>query len=259
MQIKSIVLGLDHPIGPWKNPSDIEVVWLYNNDCSRKTISSIDTTDQTVTLGPPLLQLPPSLPQSYLIGRPAKGQTCFLENAFEFLDSPGEWYLDRTSGTLYYYPLPGETMATSNFVAAVVQNCLLDIEGTPAKPVRNLHFQGISVEHVDYPLPDDGYVGLFGCIQPAVQQLPIPALTFSWIPAAVTFRFATDCSFSDGSVAHCGGIGVGMLSGCSRITVKGNRIYDLGGGGVVAGAIRNRDFLQAQPSRLQSRIRQAIR
>ena len=31
----------------------------------------------------------------------------FVENAFEALDSPNEWYYDKNNKTLYYYPSPG--------------------------------------------------------------------------------------------------------------------------------------------------------
>jgi len=29
----------------------------------------------------------------------------YVENVFEDLDAPGEWYLDRREGKLYYMPL----------------------------------------------------------------------------------------------------------------------------------------------------------
>ena len=31
----------------------------------------------------------------------------FIENVFEELDSPGEWFLDHRANILYYYPAPG--------------------------------------------------------------------------------------------------------------------------------------------------------
>ena len=254
----SITVSLDHPIKAWTNPSDIEMVWLYNNDCSRKNLTSIDSDKQTITLGPPVLQIPPSLPGFYLIGRPEAGQTCYLENAFEFLDSPGEWYLDRASGVLYYSPLPGQTMSNTLVVAPHLHNTLIDVEGTTGRPVRNLHFRGIDVEHVDLPPAKSGYVGLFGCLQPEIDFTPAPSIKFYWIPAAVSFTHATDCSFTDGSIAHCGGIGIAALSGCARITVDGNRIYDLGGGGIVAGALRNRDFLAQAETHPRRSTRQVI-
>ncbi len=54
-----------------------------------------------------------------------------------------------------------------------------------------------------------------------------------------------------------------LRQGCSTITIAGNRIFDLGGGGIVAGLIRNRDTLPfAEPVALSDqsgyRIRQQL-
>jgi hypothetical protein len=106
----------------------------------------------------------------------------------------------------------------------------------------------LQVEHVDWPLPPEGYVGMFGCLQLTVQDEPAPSVRWWWIDAAVTFRHAHTCSFTQGAIAHAGGIGLALRAGCAAITIAGNRIFDLGGGGIVAGLIRNRDTLQyAEP------------
>ena len=33
---------------------------------------------------------------------PVKWKECYLYNAYEFLDQPGEWYLDTTKKLLFY-------------------------------------------------------------------------------------------------------------------------------------------------------------
>jgi len=48
----------------------------------------------------------------------------YVENVLDALDSPGEWFLDKTNGNLYYYPLPGENIQTSEFVAPVLKQLL---------------------------------------------------------------------------------------------------------------------------------------
>ena len=39
--------------------------------------------------------------------KPMHAQYRFVENVFEELDSPGEWYLDLAKSTLYFYPPAG--------------------------------------------------------------------------------------------------------------------------------------------------------
>jgi len=52
-------------------------------------------------------------------------QRYHLENLREALDSPGEWYLDRAAGKLYYWPREGEDLARDEVVAPVAQQLLV--------------------------------------------------------------------------------------------------------------------------------------
>ena len=38
------------------------------------------------------------------------GLPAYIENAFELLDQPGEWYLDPRARMVFYIPRPGEDM-----------------------------------------------------------------------------------------------------------------------------------------------------
>src|SRR5208282_2218572 len=55
------------------------------------------------------------------------------------------------------------------------------------------------------------------------------------------------CSFVNGGIAHVGGMGLCLLKGTSRVLIEGNDISDLGGGGIAAGALRNRSMLKWSP------------
>ena len=206
------MVGVDHPIQAWKNIADVELVYLNNNDGSRKRVGAVDATAQTCILPPPHQWPPKVLPGEYQIGHPVPGYACYFENALEMLDEPGEWYLDRQTGVLSYWPRSGEDLTKAEVIAPVVQNTLLSVAGTAQRPVRNLHFKGIHVEHVDWPLPSAGFIAMFGCLQITSDGGKRP-IRFTWIEAAVSFRHARTCNFTDGGVAHAGGIGVSLLSG----------------------------------------------
>ena len=105
----TITLGVDHRIPALRNVRDVEVVWLNNNDGSRKRLGRVNTADNTFTLLPPHMW-PHGLPHEYNIGFPAGAFACYFENALELLDEPGEWYLDRQTGTLSYWPREGEDL-----------------------------------------------------------------------------------------------------------------------------------------------------
>ena len=134
-------------------------------------------------------------------------------------------------------------MTRAEAVAPVVQKTLLAVAGTPAQPVRNLHFKGIRVEHVDWPLPPAGYYGVFGCLIITEGDKPV----HRWMDAAVSFEHARSCSFTGGGIAHAGGMGLCLLKGTAYDVIEGNEICDLGGGGIGAGGLRNRSTLKWNP------------
>lgn len=73
----------------------------------------------------------------------------FLEDQRAFLDAPGEWYLDREEGTLYYFPIDG-TDPNRNRIVRPALHSLIRLEGAaPDQPVRNVVFDGLLLEETD--------------------------------------------------------------------------------------------------------------
>jgi hypothetical protein len=162
---------------------------------------------------------------------PFAGKPCYLENALEMLDQPGEWYLERQTGILHYWPRPGEDLTKADVIAPVLQNTMLAVAGSAARPVVNLHFSGLRVRYIDWTLPPWGYMALFCCN--VSTDGPKPG--HRPIEAAVEFQHAQKCSFSDGAITDAGGMGLCLRDGTSEIAIEGNEIGDLGGGGIALG------------------------
>ncbi len=76
----------------------------------------------------------------------------FLANAIEFLDEPGEWFEDVSAGKIYYWPRAGEDMTTANVFAPAIET-LVQIEGSPEKPVSGLQFKGITFAYTTWLRP----------------------------------------------------------------------------------------------------------
>ncbi len=103
--------------------------WFYDWADSHQKISSIDTVKkEIVTIG--------QEPYGY-----KAGQWYYYQNILEELDQPNEWYLDRTSGILYFWP-PSPVNAGKTTVS-VLPNYLFD-----GKQVSNIKLQGLSFEGV---------------------------------------------------------------------------------------------------------------
>ncbi|MGA2258386.1 MAG: right-handed parallel beta-helix repeat-containing protein [Thermoguttaceae bacterium] len=203
-------------LGDWRNTADIEVMVAGNWEINRKQVESLDVPANRIVLAPPHQSGP-----DYIF--PAAGRWYHLENAREFLDQPGEWYLDRKTGTLSYWLRPGEDMARVEVVAPVLQQ-LLAVKGTPQKPVRNLHFKGLRFEHTDWQLPKEGYMGVQACHYGNAEY---------HVPAAACFTWAEHCSVEDGVLAHLGGCGVEIAMGCRENLIQGNGVFDVSANGIL--------------------------
>ena len=144
----------------------------------------------------------------------------YIDNFRSALDSPGEWYLER-SGYLYYIPMKGETIETTSFFAPVLKEFIV-IRGDSAtgKRVENIHFENISFEVSGYQLPPQGNEAM---------QAASP------IGASVTLDFAKNVSFQNCEVAHTGNYAFWFRRACSRCTVSQSYLHDLGAGGVKIG------------------------
>lgn len=70
-----------------------------------------------------------------------KNERYFLENVFEALDAPGEWYLDKPNGMLYYVPQPGETADTLTLWGSETET-LLRIDGADNIRFERILFRG---------------------------------------------------------------------------------------------------------------------
>src|ERR1019366_7449357 len=65
--------------------------WVWDWSDQRVRVKSFDTEKRVATLDLPSLSM-------------RKGQWFYAYNLLSELDQPGEWYLDRHSGVLYFWP-----------------------------------------------------------------------------------------------------------------------------------------------------------
>ena len=131
----------------------------------------------------------------------------FVENAFELLGTPGEWYFDRPARRIYYTPRNGEDMAVADVVAGAAE-ALIDCNGTHGRPVTGLIFKGIRFECTTWlHSPDAASAGLQSPVGP---------------PAAVRFSFAGAIQLLEDNFVHLGtaalelgpGFEGGSIEGC---------------------------------------------
>lgn len=70
----------------------------------------------------------------------------FVENIFEELDAPGEWFLDKEKGIIYYYPLDGEVIQDALVEVSLLPH-LIEIRGEENARIKNVVIRNISFVH----------------------------------------------------------------------------------------------------------------
>jgi len=192
----------------WKNLSDVEVVLFHYWIDERFGIKTFDPKTGKLAFDRY------SRMRLTLDSSSTKGAQYFIENVFEALNKPGQWYLDKTEGLLYYLPMEDEKLETSEVVAPRLME-LMSVRGTERKKVNHLHFRGLTFAHTAWNLPE----GKSGYMQAA-----------SAAPAAIYVANTEIGSISDCVLEHLGSYAVELTEGVRDFELRRNSFCDLGGG-----------------------------
>lgn len=164
----------------------------------------------------------------------------YFSNAIELLNRPQEWFCDRETGKIYYWPRNGETPGNVNAVIPILET-LVSIAGDLDNPVDNVEFHGIAFEHTTWKRPStSGHVPLQAgqFIIDAYEDKTVPAGNVAWVgrPAAgVAVENAGNISFTGCDFRNMGSTGLDIVSGTRNVTVRGCTFNDIGGNSILAG------------------------
>ena len=135
----SLVYEGGRPTG-WSHEQDVWLhgYWFWDWYDQHEKVAKIDPATRTLTLAPPYS------PYGY---RP--GQWFYAYNILSELDRPGEWYVDRGHGVLYFWPPSPITKGTA--VVSTVPD-LIELHGASYVTFRGITFEaarstGIAIVH----------------------------------------------------------------------------------------------------------------
>ena len=159
-----------------------------------------------------------------------------VENVFEELDAPGEWFHDARSSTLYYKPAADVDLASAK-VEVVRLRHLIEFQGTEKVPVKSITLQGFVVRHAVRTFMD--------CKEPLLRS--------DWAiyrGGAFLLTGTEDVSILDCEFDQVGGNAIFVNNYNRRVLVKGCHIHDTGASGVCfvgdPNAVRNPLFEYGQ-------------
>ncbi len=172
--------------------------------------------------------------------RPENGQHTsyrFVENIFEELDAPKEWYLDRKNSTLYYYPSEGLDLSKAHIEYAALES-LIELRGSETEPIRYVTIKGFTLTRTS----------------PTFLKNAEPLLRSDWTiyrGAAVLFEGTQHCELQDCELTQLGGNAV-FFNGYNKMSaVKSCHIHDVGANGICfvgdTSAVRNGKFVPYGP------------
>ena len=201
----------------WDNLGDVNLFVYQMWTAGVQWIKELDPQKRTVRF---------TAPMCWPVGHWERRQRYTIANYREALDAPGEWYLDRKTGVLTYWPMPGEHPRTMQAVVPMF-NELVRFDGDPGKGqwVSHVRLQGLSFQHAAWDIPTnrtaDGQAAAF--------------LT----TAAVLARGARHCAMVDCEVAHGGTYGIWFAGGCTDNRIVHCHVHDTGAGGIRIGEGRS--------------------
>lgn len=166
-----------------------------------------------------------------------------LYNAFAFVDSPGEFFFDKTEHKLYYYPLEGEDMTKADAEAPIAES-LITVYGTSTTDrVHDITFSGITFAHTDYQLTTVGNSHGKATCQAA--QSYTAFADSNWhskayemadtLPGMVSVMNGDSINFTGNVVKHSGADGISMCNDVVNSNVSGNYVTDITSSGVTIG------------------------
>ncbi len=182
----------------WKNMTDIEVVTLSMWTAPRRRIKTISSDSRQIIFANDV-----DWPFGYW------GLNWFyVENVYEKL-GPGEWYLDRNSGKLSYWPLVGEDIDSLEFIAPKSSMDLVQCKAGS----KYLRFENMSFAYSDSLLNDTSDIYYLRGGNAIVLN-------------------GENITIENCHIIHIGGDGVVLYPESTRNSIRSCVVDDLGGGGI---------------------------
>jgi hypothetical protein len=252
----------------WRNPGDIEFVytggaayWSLHTGGEgawtepRCPVASISGT--TITMAEPCwdnstlrIQRTDGSGRSYNLvhnGNLGNGSVpAYVDNAYELLDQPGEWYLDRSANTVYYIPRVTQNLKNADVEAPVLQQV---VEGDG---VHDVTFSGIQFSYATWLTPSTGegfsevqanytLTGPHGFDQQGLCQFidggTCPYGNWTKEPGNVSFSHDQRIQFLNDAFVHLGAAGLDVGDGSQDAVVQGSVFTDISGNGLEIGGV----------------------
>lgn len=244
---------------PWNNPSVIEAVTVTQWKMMRCPIAEI-------TGGNNLVMQTPCWSNANTYPSPWNFQLLsWLENAYEFLNTPGQFYLDPVSQIIYYIPRVGENLVTADVELPILQT-LVQGTGDTSSPVSYINFQGLTFEYatwldINQPVGSNGSNGyvcdqsgfhLTGTNHSSALNVSGHDPNVTRTPGNLSFIYAQNIKFIDNSFQHLGAVALDFGTGSQNNQIINNTFNDISSAAIQVGGVLPQDHHPSVPAQLTS-------
>lgn len=219
-----------------KNLSDVEFVYKQVWTNSRCIVSAVETVNGKLKIK----MNPLGWKNAKNKGSTSVRNPIYMENAYEFIDMAGEWYLDKSDGYIYYKTDGNINLNECYAVLPSIDEEIMTVKGNSAQDtVNNIIFDGITFSYNTYNRPSEGY-GISDAQDCLLREQRVQDHS---VPAAIRLEYARNVDFVNCEFSHIGTAAVKLEKAVSDCTIKGNRFYDISAHAVIIGNVAGNGYV----------------
>jgi len=168
---------------------------------------------------------------------PLAGGKSYIENAYELIDEPGEFYFDRDTKEIFYYPFPEEDLKTAETVVGRTE-LMFTLQGeSKDNRIENIIFDNLDFRYGTWSDVSRTGIAFFqaDCI---IDENTDPNRVQSFgrhVPAVVDIDYARGIVIRNCNFQNVGCSGIAMSHFVNDAKVYGNVFKDIMGTAVMAG------------------------
>ena len=192
----------------FKNVNDIDVRMMHWWKDELLPLDSVDVSTGRITV------------QKASSMTVVKGDRYLFENVFEALNSPGEWYYDRTEQKLYYVPFEGEKAETTVLNLGST-NQLMTINGC-----NGISFEGITFRDTDWRMQSGENANT---LTGALKYYSDMSQACYDTPCTIDIKNGDNITFKSCDFRMIGSSGIRFGNGTANCSVTSSSFKDIGG------------------------------
>lgn len=169
----------------------------------------------------------------------------WLENAYEFLNEKGEWYINKHDGYLYYIPRTGEDMSTMVAKVPTGEQILTGHGYNADDKVANITFTNLCFEGTSFFKieRDGGWNTAQDGVTQEINNKIANHTTYNqpWTNkveiAALDFSYCNNIKFLENTIRFMGGHALTFREASTHIDIIGNEVYELACNGIMVDVV----------------------